>query len=190
MAHETWRDVVGYEGYYQVSNLGRVRSVERRVVRGNHTQLVHEKILNQKNNSSGYLRVNLSRNNHVQQMFVHRIVAMAFVDNPASLPVIDHINGNKHDNSSSNLRWCTQSTNLHYTYSAGGRVAAIMSAEKREKQVRAVSRPVVRSDGREYPSVKEAAADLGLTPCAVSHVLNGRVKSARGYSFAYKESKA
>lgn len=191
MAHEEWRDVVGYEGLYEVSNLGRVRGVERHYYRQDsrgvsYPVVVRARMLNQTENSNGYYRVSLSRDNHVKQAFVHRLVAMAFVENPDNLPVIDHIDGDRHNNDASNLRWCTQGDNLHYTYQ-NGREMVFAREHIRKRQVHAVSRPVIRSDGKEFPSVVAASRALGLTDAAVSHVVNGRAKTAGGYSFTFKD---
>lgn len=190
MAHEVWRDVVGYEGLYEVSNLGNVRGVARTHLRydkqGNAYEVhVPARCLVKKDNSNGYYRVSLSRDNRVRQLFVHRLVAMAFVENPDNLPVIDHIDGDRHNNDASNLRWCTQGDNLHYSYQ-NGRETVFVREHIKKRQVHAVSRPVVRSDGEEFPSVVAASRALGLSNSAVSHVVNGRAKTAGGYSFTFK----
>ena len=109
---EEWRDVVGYEGLYQVSNLGRVKGVARKVNRNGHMVSVPERLLNQSDNTNGYLRVSLSKGNHVKQAFVHRLVAEAFVDNPKGCKYIAHLDSDRHNNKPDNLVWCTQSENI------------------------------------------------------------------------------
>lgn len=190
MAHETWRDVAGYEGLYEVSNLGNVRGVARTHFRydkqGNAYKVrVPARCLVKKDNSNGYYRVCLSRDNRVRRLLVHRLVAMAFVENPDDLPVIDHIDGDRHNNDASNLRWCTQGDNLRYSYQ-NGRETVIVREDLKKRQVHAVSRPVVRSDGEEFSSVVAASRALGLSESAVSHVVHGRAKTAGGYSFTFK----
>lgn len=190
MAQEVWRDVVGYEGLYEVSNLGNVRGVARTHLRydrhGNAYEVhVPARYLVKKDNSNGYYRVSLSRDNRVRRFLVHRLVAMAFVENPDNLPVIDHIDGDRHNNDASNLRWCTQGDNLHYSYQ-NGRETVFTRAYVRKHQARATSRPVIRSDGEEFPSVVAASRALGLSESAVSQVVNGRAKTAGGYSFTFK----
>lgn len=187
MAHEVWRDVVGYEGFYQVSNLGNVKSLCRKIKRGKSLVTIHEKMLNQTENTNGYLRVSLSRNGMVEMRFVHRLVAEAFIDKPNDEYVVDHIDGNKQNNNVLNLRWCSQGQNLHYSYAGGRRRPLVISDEWRKRQKRAVSRPVIRSDGKEFESVLAASRALGLCDAAVSQVVHGRAKTAGGYSFRFKE---
>ena len=109
---EEWRDVVGYEGLYQVSSFGRVKGVARSVKRNGHEVMVPERFLCQTDNSNGYLRVSLSRDNRVKRTFVHRLVAEAFVDNPDGCKYIDHLDSDRHNNKPDNLVWCTQSENI------------------------------------------------------------------------------
>jgi hypothetical protein len=92
---EVWKDVVGYEGLYQVSNLGRVKSVERYKDNNGTKQLVKERILKQgENKKGGYLKVDLWKNNKSKTLYVHRLVAIAFIDNPTNKPTVNHIDGN------------------------------------------------------------------------------------------------
>lgn len=186
---EEWRDVVGYEGLYQVSSLGRVKGVARKVNRNGHTLSVPERLLSQSDNTNGYLRVNLSNGNHVKRAFVHRLVAEAFVDNPKGCKYIDHLDSNRHNNRPDNLVWCTQSENIAAAYSRGRRKYVPMSKEARARVTKKIAKPVVRSDGKIYPSVTSAARDLGVTMAMVSHVLNGRAQTALGYSFRYAKGK-
>lgn len=186
---EEWRDVVGYEGLCQVSDLGRVKGVARKVNRNGHMVSVPERFLNQSDNTNGYLRVNLSNGNHVKQAFVHRLVAEAFVDNPKGYKYIDHLDSDRHNNKPDNLVWCTQSENIAAAYSRGRRKYVPMSDEARVRVTKTIAKPVVRSDGKIYPSVTSAARDLGVTMAMVSHVLNGRAQTALGYSFRYAKGK-
>lgn len=186
---EEWRDVVGYEGLYQVSNLGRVKGVARKVNRNGHMVSVPERLLNQNDNTNGYLRVSLSKGNHTKQAFVHRLVAEAFVDNPKGCKYIDHLDNDRHNNHVDNLAWCTQSENIAASYARGQRKYVPMSEEARARVTKKIAKPVVRSDGKIYPSVTSAAKDLGVTMAMVSHVLNGRAQTALGYSFRYAKSK-
>lgn len=112
---ERWKDVIGYEGLYQVSNLGRVKSVDRLTTDKNgRTYTVKGKILNQ-SKVGDYLRVSLYTNNVARGKLVHRLVAEAFIPNPNKYEIVNHKDENKLNNCSDNLEWCTQSYNLLYS---------------------------------------------------------------------------
>lgn len=95
MDREIWKDIQGYGGKYQVSNLGRVRSILR------------NKILIPKKTKKGYLRIRLYENNHCKNIVIHRLVAFAFIPNPENKPQVNHKDGNKENNCVSNLEWCS-----------------------------------------------------------------------------------
>lgn len=112
MKTEIWKDIVGYEGYYQVSNLGRIRSLDRTVTSRNTTRTIRGKILKPKINSiNGYNSVMLGMSGVAKYVRVHRVVAQSFIDNPDNKPEINHINGNKSDNRVLNLEWVTHREN-------------------------------------------------------------------------------
>ena len=109
MCHEIWKPIEGYEGLYEVSNLGRVKSLERYVGKRHH---IKEKYLTNDVNQKGYCRVLLSMNGKAKHYAVHRLVAEAFIPNKQNKPQINHIDGNKANNCATNLEWCTASENL------------------------------------------------------------------------------
>ena len=114
ISEELWKDIKGYEGYYQVSNFGRIRSIDR-IVKDKTGKLVKKKgiILKQSPiNKQGYLRVNLRKNGEIKTVMVHRIVAKHFVTGYKYGLDVDHIDTNKKNNSSYNLRWVTKSENM------------------------------------------------------------------------------
>lgn len=108
---EVWKDVAGYEGLYQVSNLGRVASLERITSKGVH---VPYKLLSQSNDKDGYKKVGLYKDGKVEVGRVHRLVATAFIPNPYNYPVINHKDENKQNNVVDNLEWCTVKYNANY----------------------------------------------------------------------------
>ena len=113
---EEWRDIIGYEGLYQVSNLGRVKSLSRYVTRGCYSWVTKDIIL-KPTYQGRYDRVSLFNivNNKKQgkQFYIHRLVAQAFLANPNVFPQVDHKNGDNRDNRACNLRWCTQIENIN-----------------------------------------------------------------------------
>ena len=113
---ECWRAVVGYEGYYEVSNLGNVKSIERLVrhSRSNIEFLRKGKLFKPSIERAGYLKVQLSVRGKSKYYFVHRLVAQAFLPNPDNLPEVNHKNEIKTDNNLDNLEWCSRLYNQNY----------------------------------------------------------------------------
>lgn len=111
---EIWKPIKGFENEYLVSNLGRVKSLERYDRFNRH---VKEKILVPRPNTNGYLRVQLRRKDY----YIHRLVANAFIDNPNNYNEINHISGIKTDNKKSNLEWCNRQYNNQYNFKIGSR---------------------------------------------------------------------
>lgn len=109
---EIWKSVVGYEGFYEVSNMGRVRSLDRKNSRGSR---VKGRYLKYKKTSRGYLSLQLCG----KDCLIHRLVAKAFIPNPENKPQVNHIDGNKENNCIENLEWCTSSENNKHRYSSG-----------------------------------------------------------------------
>lgn len=189
MQEEIWKDVVGCEGYYQVSNLGRVRSVDRYIDRSDGTTAFYRgRILSPA--GEPYVHVYITNGEARTLRRVHRLVAEAFVPNPDNLPQVDHIDCNKLNNCADNLRWCTSADNTHYAW-RNGLMHPVPYSERsewhRERSASANRRPVIRSDGKWYKSTTDAAKDLGVSRGAVSHVLRGLTETCQGYSFTYAE---
>lgn len=114
MKEENWKPIKDFEGYYEISNFGRVKSLDRVIESSNGiNKKIKERILKSSENSNGYLIVTLKKNNKRKQFKVHRLVAEAFIPNPEGKPYIDHINTIRTDNRVINLRWVTQKENCN-----------------------------------------------------------------------------
>ena len=138
---EVWKDIKGYEGLYQVSNLGRVKSLERYVIRKNNKgrQLIHKKILVSCVNTHGYMSLSLSKNNKGVNHRVHRLVATAFIPKVDNKNIINHKNGIKTDNNVNNIEWASYSDNLLHAYKTGlngqNRKVKVIIIENREEHL-------------------------------------------------------
>ena len=113
---EVWKDIKGYEGLYQVSNLGGIRSLNKFVnTKGKSKRLIKGKTLTPFCDKNGYLLVNLyDKDNKVKQFRTHRLIAETFIPNPNNLPEVNHIDENKQNNCIENLEWCTTRYNCNY----------------------------------------------------------------------------
>lgn len=118
---EVWKPIPGYEGLYEVSNYGNVKSIPRVIKRsdGKNYTIKVEKILKFQVDEDGYYRYELNNAGHVFKTFSHRLVALAFIPNPLNKPFVNHINGIKNDNRVENLEWCTDKENKKHAKENG-----------------------------------------------------------------------
>lgn len=116
---ETWLDIAGYEGYYQVSNFGNVKSLEVTYSVCNTERTRKSRIMAQEKRPNGYMQIGLCKGTTQKKFRIHRLVAMAFIPNPHNLPIVHHLDNIKSNNSSVNLEWCTFSKNTKHAYDMG-----------------------------------------------------------------------
>lgn len=125
MIEEVFKDILGYEGLYQISNYGRVKSLKRKNIfycglRKEYAERpVKEKILSISKSNRGYLQVCLTKNGKYKTFLVHRLVAQTFIPNPLNKLTVNHIDGNKENNCVNNLEWATSSENIKHAFTIG-----------------------------------------------------------------------
>ena len=178
---EIWKDVVGFEGFYQVSNKGKVRSVDRKVQCSNSVRFYKGKELSVCTDDKGYSRVLLAVAGKHKSCQVHRLVAMAFVENPDNLPEINHKDENPSNNCADNLEWCSKIYNLEY---GTGRERSIQSHRKAVRQYSLNGEMIA-----EYDGVNSAARAIGKPndAAAITKCCSGKNRTAHGYIWRYKE---
>lgn len=110
---EVWKDVVGYEGLYQISDTGKIKSIQRRY--GNYNGMRRERIMKQRPDSRNYINITLCKNGKHKSHWVHRLVAQAFIPNLDNKHCINHIDNNPSNNSIENLEWCTHKENSQHS---------------------------------------------------------------------------
>ena len=166
---EVWKDIKGFEGRYQVSNLGQVRSIDVKV--GNRFFI--RRILVPIKNSQGYMIVNLSRKAHK----VHRLVAIAFLDNPNNYRCVNHKDENKANNRVDNLEWCSYKYNNNY----GTRNARI--SQNNGRKIAQYSLDGVKI--REWRSASEVARFYGRARTTITGCCAGRQHTSCGFIWRY-----
>lgn len=180
MVNEEWRPVVGYEGFYMVSSLGNVRLLDRSGFRKNGRFFqVRSKLKKPYLTKLGYYRLHMEKNKQTKHIFVHRLVAEAFIPNPENKPFINHINGIKTDNRVENLEWCTASENLIHSYKFLGR-----KGPQRFGKNNPMCKIVLKiKDGvviEEFFGAKAAAESIGVRTDTISKVCAGKYKTHKG----------
>lgn len=190
--NEIWRPVHGFEGMYEVSNAGRVRSLDRYVSQINNGTLCKRKvkgiILKHHIDEDGYHRVSFRKDGKDYTFGVHRLVAQAFIPNPHNKPTVNHKNGDKDKNTDDNLEWATVLEQNHHAIETGLREGTMKEARKASKKK--LSRPVQCIEtGVIYPSMIEAERQLGLGSSIVWHCIRFN-RSAKGLTFKFVEPNA
>lgn len=179
---EVWKPISGYEGLYEVSNMGRVKSVERDLPHKTYgTWHIRERILKPywagKKKNGQYLAVWLHCGHGVQRTYrVHRLVAEAFIEKVPGKDFVNHIDCDRSNNAVSNLEWCTLQENTAHAF-ANGRCENVCKCHEV---------PVVNVEtGEVFRSLKLASEKYGVTGGAISRALRGKAKTSCGYHWKY-----
>ena len=179
---EIWKDILGYEGKYMVSNWGRVKSL-------NYHRTSKERILKGRKTKNGYLHVKLYKDGKGKWYFVHRLVAEVFLENPKGYNEVNHRDENKQNNCVDNLEWCSRQYNNTYN----GRAKKVgKKAGKKNTNHPKLSRRIIginKVNGLilEFPSTKEASRQTDINQGNICSCLKGRQKSAGGYVWYYAD---
>ena len=169
---EVWKDVVGYEGLYEVSNTGKVRSL-------NYRMSGKTKELSQRKNNYGYLTVLLSINGSCKKKTVHRIVADAFVVRTGSYDEVNHIDEDKENNNAENLEWCTHRQNVEaYT-------AKHKSRDGKNKSKRVIQKTISGNIVKVWPNSRAIHLETGMSDWSISECCRGKRNKAYGYIWQY-----
>ena len=178
MMNEIWLPVKDYEGLYEVSNLGNVRSLKRKTTSGKML------ITSPDRKRNGYLKLTLSKNDVQKNVLVHRLVACAFIPNPKQLKEVNHKDGNKMNNCVDNLEWVTREENTSHAIKTGLR-KPIFNNPLRSFPVNqySIDGALVNS----YPSMREAERQTGVRHKGISDCSIGKRESAGGYKWRFNK---
>lgn len=168
---EVWMPVVGYEGLYQVSNLGRVRSIDREVCVRGGVRTSKGQLIKPCFNGQGYLFVTLTKDNKPKASRINRLVAEAFIPNPENFPVVNHKDYDRTNNCADNLEWCTVEYNTRY------------SSAKKVLQYDLDGNFVA-----EWDAISDAARELKINVSNIAQCCMGNRKTAGKYVWKYKEA--
>lgn len=168
MSTEIWKDVIGYEGFYQVSNKGRVRSVTRIIKRTSGDMKFKSRIM-AGCVRNGYKIMPLSKNKTIKAWRVHRLVAIAFIPNPENKAEVNHKNGIRLDNKLDNLEWMTHQENVQHAFRTG-----LVKVGSQRKDAKLTEKDVIAIRSNRQLTQKELAIKYNITPRHIRTILSRR----------------
>ena len=184
MEKEIWKNIKGYEGLYQISNYGKVKSLERYYFSGMYNAIKkyqNENIRKTEKSKNGYLRVTLSKNGKLKKYSIHRLVAETFIPNPNNLLQVNHIDENKENNYYKNLEWCDSEYNVNYgKRNEKAKKSMIASKGKKINQYDLKGNFI-----KQYFSISDASKQFKNKRSNISACCRKKQKTAFGYIWEY-----
>lgn len=180
---EVWRPIPEYEGLYEVSNMGKVRSLFR-----------YKKILKPSPNWNGYTTVELWKDHKRKRITIHRLVATCFCENPENKPFVNHLDETKTNNRADNLEWVTHIENCNYGTAIARRTAHLDYSKRRinnKHQIEVASKPIIQLDEngdplRRWESITKCSAAIGVSRSAIGKAIKRGGKTRQGFQFRYE----
>lgn len=173
MDKEIWKDIKGFEGIYQISNTGFVKSLRTNNIRISG------------NNGNGYRYVPLSKHGKVKNHYIHRLVALAFIPNPLKKYTVNHSDGNKNNNHVDNLEWATQSENSQHGFDNG--LIKQKKGAKNPNSKKIIQFTMDMNFIREYDYIREAEKITGIKSQNIGMACMGKYKQSGGFIWRYKK---
>lgn len=190
---EIWKDIKDYEGQYQVSNFGNVKSLNYFVINTKGFRHFHEgKLMHPYREKYGYMIVCLTKNRKHKNVKVHRLVAEAFIPNPENKPQVNHIDGDKTNNKVENLEWCNNAENITHAYKSGLTYYTKGRQDNFEKikidnSVKVIQMDLDGNEIKIWNSMEEAGKHVGVVRSNISECCSGKHRTAGGYRWKYAE---
>jgi hypothetical protein len=191
---ENWKKIVGYEGLYEVSDLGNVRSLDKVVPKWDGFRLLKGRVLKKKLTQFGYHSVALTKNGKPKHYFVHRLVATCFIDNPdtKTKTQVNHIDGNKTNNAVDNLEWVSASENIKHAFKTGLKSVQQSQIDTIRTLGKNSNKKVLQMDldgnvVKEWNSMTDASKTLKINLSCISMCCKGTRKKAGGFAWKYSE---
>lgn len=196
MQKEIWKDIKGFESLYQVSNLGRIKSLSKFINNNPKSKTIgfysKEKNLKPTKSNSGYLYVVIYKKSKKYTLFIHRLVAQAFIPNPDNLPQVDHLDGNKLNNNVDNLEWVTSKENINRAWKMGLYKPRSENKGKLNNYSKSIRKKVLQYDLQgnlinSYNSTREASRITNYNNGNINNCCNNKQKTAYGFIWKYAD---
>lgn len=180
MSIEIWKDIKGYEGKYQVSNLGRVKSLPRYTGHGMRKMRILKYGFN-----GGYRQVVLCKNGKMKSQKIHRLVACAFLPNKDDTLVVNHKDGNKENNHVENLEWCTRQENVIHSFKMG--LSKVRYGKENKKSIPIYQYTLDGKFIKEWSNSREVTRETKMDYRNINSCCRGKIKTAYGFIWKYAE---